>query len=584
MSNTTADILLDVLQQWEVEIIFGTPGDGISGLIEAINKRKDNIRFFQTRHEQASALMATCYARITGKLGVCLASTGSGGIHLLTGLYDAKLDGQPVLAITGSLPRENVDVLSPKDVTFDRLFMDVANYNGRIMHPAQAENITNLACRFATSRFGVAHIHFPQDLQREPVRGEGSRKNLKPHPTPIQRARVSHEGDLRTAAEILNEGQKIVILVGSGALGATEELELMAEILGAPVSKALLGKACLPDDHPYTTGGLGPLGTKPSLNAIQTCDTLLLVGTTFPYVDFLPKAGKVRAIQIDIDPTRIGLRYPVEVGLVGDCQRTLKQLLPLLEHHQNRSFIEKTQKNMRGWWKNMEEMGLSREKPLKPQVVAWELSRLLEDEAVVTCDAGTVAAWWTRLIKSKKGQIHAISGNLGVQGCGLPYAIAAQVAYPERQVVAFVGEEGFSMFMAEFGNCVKQNLPVKVVMIKSRSGERFSPSNTKNDAEPSALNQIDFSAFARACGATGFAISDPHECGAVLEEALKTSGPVLVEAYVDPHEPTGYISTTRKISSTSGELLVIDKESGKPIDLATISEKVREMIQGKSDS
>nr|MDQ3828666.1 thiamine pyrophosphate-binding protein [Candidatus Tectomicrobia bacterium] len=323
MATTAADVLVDALYDWGVEVIFGLPGDGINGLMEALRARQEQVRFVQVRHEEAAAFMACGYAKYTGKLGVCLATSGPGGIHLLNGLYDAKLDGQPVLALTGLAYHDLVSTYTQQDVELDKLFADVAVYNARIMGPAHAENVTDLACRSALSYRGVAHIAFPVDIQSMNAERQRSKRNIPNHTSDVlvRSARLPDEADLQRAAEILNSGTKTVILAGRGALGASVELEDVAQRLKAPIVKALLGKAAVPDSSPYTTGGIGLLGTKPSQEALEACDTLLMVGTSFPYIEYYPKPGQARAVQIELDPQRIGLRYPVEVGLVGDSQR-----------------------------------------------------------------------------------------------------------------------------------------------------------------------------------------------------------------------------------------------------------------------
>ncbi len=556
--TTAADVLIDTIHQWGVEVIFGMPGDGIRGIMDTLKKRHKRLRFIQVRHEESAALMACGYAKYTGKIGVCLATSGQGGIRLLNGLYDAKLDGQPVLALTGTQVRDLSDTFGQQDVALDRIFMDVTVYNTRIMGPAHVENVAGLACRAAVSQRGVAHLTFPVDIQSQPVKPGATQRTAAQHSASVfaQRARLPYEGDLRQAAEILNQGRKIVILAGRGAVGATSELEYVAEMLAAPIAKAMLGKAAVPDDSPYTTGGLGPYGTWPSYRAIQSCDTLLIVGSSFPYTNYLPKPGTARAIQVDIDSTRIGLRYPVEVGLVGDSQRTLKQLLPLLEHHPDRSFLEEHQQSMGDWMRMIEENGTSQEMPTKPQVVAWELGKCLPPETILSCDAGYITAWWARYIPALRGQMHAVSGNLASPGCGLPYAIAAQVAYPNRPSVAFVGDNGFSMLMAEFATCVKYRLPVKIVLLKCNAYDLYRQEDeydqrletiSEGELPPevigrdgirssvsNALQPIDFAGFARACGGTGFTVEHPADCGRMLEVALNTPGPVLVEIPVDP--------------------------------------------------
>ncbi|HEX2172513.1 MAG TPA: thiamine pyrophosphate-binding protein, partial [Dehalococcoidia bacterium] len=372
MANTASDVLVESLIDWGVDTVFGLPGDGINGLIEAFRTHQDQIRFIQVRHEEAAAFMACGYAKFTGKLGVCVATSGPGGIHLLNGLYDAKLDGQPVLAITGLPYHDLINTHTQQDVELDKLFMDVCVYNNRIMGPTHVESVVDLACRTALSYRGVAHITMPVDLQENEA-GKGGSKRNRPHHTSdtwARGARVPEEGDLRRAAEILNAGQKVAILAGRGAIGAADELEQVAELLGAPIVKALLGKMAVPDDSPYTTGPIGLLGSKPSQEALESCDTLLLVGTSFPYIEFLPQPGQARGVQIELDPMRIGLRYPVEVGLVGDSRRTLRALIPLLQRKADRGFLEQAQSAMQDWWQTMEERGTRPDVPMKPQVVA----------------------------------------------------------------------------------------------------------------------------------------------------------------------------------------------------------------------
>src|SRR5579864_1908444 len=378
MAMTAADVLVEGLINWGVDVVFGLPGDGINGIMEALRTRQEKIRFVQARHEEAAAFMACGYAKFTGKLGVSLATSGPGGIHLLNGLYDAKLDTQPVLAITGLQFHDLIGTFTQQDVALDKLFMDVAVFNERIMGPTHVENIADLACRTALAYHGVAHITFPVDLQQKEVKKrQASSRNVAHHTSDVyaRSARLPDHADLQRAADILNSGKKIAILAGRGALDATDELEKTAELLGAPIVKALLGKACVPDDSPYTTGGIGLLGTKPSQEALEDCDTLLLVGTSFPYIEFMPKPGQARGVQIELDPKRIGLRYPVEIGLVGDSRNTLRELIPLLRRNSDRSFLQAAQEGMKEWWKIMEDRSTRSDKPMKPQVVAWELGK-----------------------------------------------------------------------------------------------------------------------------------------------------------------------------------------------------------------
>jgi pyruvate dehydrogenase (quinone)/pyruvate oxidase len=583
MTQTAAEVLVDVLHDWGVEVVFGLPGDGINGIMEALRKRQDEIRFIQVRHEEAAAFMACGYAKFTGRLGVCLATSGPGGLNLLTGLYDAKLDGQPVLALTGLPYHDLIGTHTQQDVELDKIFADVAKYNARVMGPEHVENVAHLACRTALAYNGVSHVTFPVDLQDERVERKGSKRNIPGHSSDVfaRSARLPSEEDLRRAAQILTAGRKVVILAGRGALGATGELEQTAEILGAPIVKALLGKAAVPDDSPYTTGQIGLLGTRPSQEVMEGCDTLLLVGTAFPYIEFYPKPRQARAVQIELDPMRIGLRYPVEVGLVGDSRRTLQALLPLLQRNDDRRFLENAQSSMREWWQLIEERGTREDVPMKPQVVAWELGKRLRDDAIVCSDSGTVAAWWAQQIRARRGQMYSLSGMLASMANGLPYAIAAQIAYPDRQCVAFVGDGGFSMLMAELATCVKYKLPVKVIIVKNNTlgmikwEQMVFLGNPEYGCE---LQPIDFAAFARACGATGFTIEDPAECGTVLDRALASPGPVLVEAIVDPFVPPMPPKVTVDQAAKFAEALAKGTPNRQKIALTVLSDKVRELI------
>jgi pyruvate dehydrogenase (quinone)/pyruvate oxidase len=358
-------------------------------------------------------------------------------------------------------------------------------------------------------------------------------------------------------------------------------LEEVAEVLGAPIIKPLLGKAAVPDDSPYTTGGIGLLGTKPSQEALEDCDTLFLIGTSFPYMEYYPKPGQARAVQIDLDPVRIGLRYPVEVGLVGDCRRTLQHLLPLLKHNNHRKFLERVQTEMKKWRALMEDRGTRKDKPMKPQVVAWELGKRLSDNAIIACDSGTITTWWARQIPAKRGQMHSVSGTLASMACALPYAIAAQVAYPDRQCIAFVGDGGFSMLMAEFATCVKYQLPVKVVVIKNNTlgmikwEQMIFLGNPEYGCE---LQPIDFAAVARACGGIGFTMDDPADCGPILDKALQTPGPVLIEAVVDPFEPPMPANITLDQASKFAESLIRGEPNRSKIAWTVFSSRIRELV------
>ncbi len=584
MASTSADILIETLRDWDVDVIFGMPGDGINGIMEALRKRSDEIRFYQVRHEESAAFMACGYAKLTGRLGVCLATSGPGGVHLLNGLYDAKLDGAPVLAITGMQYHDLIQTHGQQDVELDKLFMDVALYSARVMSPAHVAPVTNLACRTALARHGVAHITMPADIQDlELDKKATSKRNVPGHSQASYAARrlCAPDAELDAAAAVLNAGEKIVILAGRGAIGAREELESLADTLGAVIAKPLLGKQAVPDDSPYTTGPVGLLGSRPSQDALETCDTLLIVGSSFPYIEFYPPPGQARAVQIDADPSRIGLRYPVEVGLAGDSKTTLQALLRRIERKTKRVFLDEAMEGMREWRALLEERGTRRDTPMKPQVVAWELGKRLADDAIFTSDSGTISTWYARYMPVRAQQMCTLSGNLASMANGFPYAMAAQIAYPERQCVAFVGDGGFTMLMGEFVQCVKYRLPVKVVIVKNNSLGQIKWEQMVFLGNPEfacELAPIDFAAFARACGGVGYTIEDPAHCGAILDQALAEPGPVIVEAVVDPHEPP----YPPKISAEQAKHLAKSLARGTPnrkkIALTIATDKVREIV------
>jgi pyruvate dehydrogenase (quinone)/pyruvate oxidase len=584
MADTAADVLVETIHDWGVDVVFGLPGDGINGIMEALRTRQDRVQFVQVRHEESAAFMACAYAKFTGRLGVCLATSGPGAIHLLNGLYDAKLDQAPVLAITGMPYHDLISTHTQQDVETDHLFRDVAKYSARVMGPTHVENVADLACRTALTYRGVAHLAFPVDLQEHQVkRKQASKRNIPGHTSDVfaRSARLPDEAALTRAAEVLNAGKKVAILAGQGALHATDLLERAAETLAAPIAKALLGKAAVPDDSPYTTGSIGLLGTRPSQEVMESCDTLLMVGTSFPYIEFLPKPGQARGVQIELDPMRIGLRYPVEVGLVGDSARTLEALLPRLDRKRDRGFLEMAQKGMQSWNELMLERATRKDHPMKPQVVAWELGQRLRNDAIVSCDSGTIATWWARHVPARRGQIHSLSGTLASMANGFPYAMAAQVAYPDRQCVAFVGDGGFSMLMAEFVNCVKYRLPVKVVIIKNNTLGQIKWEQMVFLGNPEygcELQPIDFAAFARACGGTGFTVDDAAQCGRVVEEFLAAPGPAILEAVVDPFEPPLPGKVTAEQAAKFAQSLLRGEPNRERIAWTVLGDRVREMV------
>lgn len=543
MATTAADIMIETLLDWEVDTVFGLPGDGINGIIESLRTRQDKIRFVQVRHEEAAAFMACAYAKFTGRLGVCLATSGPGGIHLLNGLYDAKLDGVPVLAITGLQHHDLISTHTQQDVELDKLFMDVAVYNARIMGGAHVENVVGHACRTALSKRGVAHITMPVDMQSHKFSSDPrSKRNVANHMSDlmVHGARLPSEDQLARAAAIINAGKKVMILAGQGAIGAGDQLAALAERIGAPVGKPLLGKGALPDESPYATGGVGLLGTKPSQEAIEDCDTLLIIGSSFPYIEFYPKPGQARAVQIDLDPSRIGLRYPVEAGLVGDSGNVMEALLPRLDYKEDRSFLAKAQKGMESWRELMVERGTRTDMPMKPQVVTHELDKILPDDAIITTDSGTITTWVARHVNIRGDMKFSCSGNLATMACSVPYAIAAAIAYPERQVVAIVGDGGLAMLLGELATCAKYNLNVKIVVINNSSLGQIKWEQMVFLGNPEygcELQPVDFAAVAKGFGIKGVTIDDPKRCAEQLREALAMPGPVVIDTIVDTHEP-----------------------------------------------
>ena len=584
MALTTADLLVDRLIDWGIDTVFGLPGDGINGVFEAMRKRQDRIRFIQVRHEEAAAFAACGYMKYTGKMAACIATSGPGGIHLLNGLYDAKMDQQPVLAISGHAFHDLIGTNYQQDVDLAKLFTQVSVYSEHVNGPAHVVNVVDEAIRRALSRRGVSSIVIPKDTQERTTEEEiRSKANVPQHSASIFAVScpVPPAADLMRAAEIINQGRKVAILVGQGALGVREELERLADTVAGPIIKALLGKAAVPDTSPYTTGGIGLLGTRPSQEALEECDTLIIVGSTFPYIEYYPRPGQARAVQIDIDSARIGLRYPVEVGLTGDSQHTLQALLPLLQRKNDRSFLTKAQDGMRDWWKLMEERGTRKDRPMKPQVVTYQLDKLLDPNAIICADSGTIATWAARYIKIRDGMLFSLSGNLATMACGLPYGIGAQVAYPDRQVVSIVGDGGFTMLMGELATCVKYKLPVKIIIFKNNVLGQIMWEQIVFEGEPQFgvdLQPIDFVKVAEAFGATGFRLEKPKHARDVLEKALKHPGPVVVEAVVDPFEPPYPPKISFDQEKNFAEALAKGEPHRTEIALTVASDRVRELV------
>ena len=583
MAETAADALVEGLLKWNVEIVFGLPGDGINGIMEALRTRRDRVRFVHVQHEEAAAFMACAYAKYTGRLGVCLATSGPGALHLLNGLYDAKADQAPVLAITGQTFSDLKGSSFQQEVNLTAVFADVAGVNQEIINPNQTPMLVDAACRHALLHRGVSHLCFPVDYQEKKLDKNLSMHKRQGHTSAAwtPSATVPPAGDLHRAAELLNGSFRPVLLVGKGALGATAEVIEIATKLGAPVVKALLGKAVLPDDHPLTTGGIGLLGTRASETAMQECDGLLIVGSSFPYIEYLPKPGQASGVQIDDRPDRIGLRYPVEVGMIGDAKATLAALSPLIEPKQDRSWLEQAQKNMAEWNDLLKSRASRDDVPMKPQRVAAELSELAADDAILSVDSGTNTFWAAQHFKIRGRQMFSCSGLMASMANGLPYAIAAKIAYPERQSIAFVGDGGFMMLMCEFLTAVKERAPITVVVIKNGTLGQIKWEQMIFLGNPEYgcdLPEFDFAKFAEAAGGIGIAVREPAELRPALESALAADRPALVEVAVDPNEPIQVPSMSAKQSLHLAQALAKGTPGGKQIALTMFRNKLEDVF------
>ncbi len=546
MAAIASEAIITRLADWGADTVFGIPGDGINGIMEGLRRHQDKIKFVLVHHEEAAAFMATGYAKATGKLGVCLATSGPGGIHLLNGLYDAKLDHAPVLAITGMQETSVLGTGYQQEVNLDKLYADVAEYDQMVYNPAQLPAVVDAAIRTAYARRGVAHITVPNDIQvadadADPWQHVAPARS--PHTAPVMLAApgTPDEQDLARIAGLLEEGSKIAILVGAGALHARDEVLELAEVLAAPVVKTLSGKAVIPDDSPYTTGGIGLLGTRPTADLMDEIDTLFMIGTNFPYTKHLPAPGKVRVAQIEADPVRAGARVPTEVPVVGDAKAALRALLPLLKRRTDNKFLDKYRVEMDKWRKQMVAMQDESREPIAPQYVVGVLDRLAADNAILTCDSGTIATWAARHWMIRGDRQFYLSGNLASMAPGLPYAIGIQHAFRDRQVIGYVGDGGFSMLMAEFLTAIQHHLPVKIVINNNNSLGQILweqmvlgyPEHGVRYPQP----YVNYAAFATANGALGIEVTSARQVGPAIAEAFSEPGPALVDVHVNPDEP-----------------------------------------------
>ena len=552
MSETVSDFLIKRITEWGLRRIYGYPGDGINGIIGAIDRAGDKIEYIQVRHEEMAAFMACAHAKFTGDVGICLATSGPGAIHLLNGLYDAKMDHQPVVAIVGQQARAAIGGDYQQEVDLLSLFKDVAHeYIHMASSPPQVRHLVDRAIRIAKAERTVTCIIFPNDLQEtpavsDPPRAHGTIRSGVGYSSPRV---IPKEHDLRRAAEVLNAGKKVAMLVGAGALQATDEVIEVAEKLGAGVAKALLGKAVIPDDLPFCCGSVGLLGTKPSWEMMNECDTLLMVGSSFPYSEFLPPEGKARGVHIDIDGRMLSIRYPMEVNLVGDSAETLRALSSLLERKSDRNWRQKLEKEIQEWWKLLEARAMTEADPINPQRVFWELSPRLPDNCIITADSGSAANWFARDLKIRRGMMASLSGTLATMGPGVPYAVAAKFAFPDRVAIALVGDGAMLMNgvneLVTISHYWKEwSDPRLVVMVLANQDlnqvtweQRALSGDPKFNASQ-YVPEFSFARYADLVGLIGIRVDRPEDIGQAWDEALSASRPVVLDIQVDPEVPT----------------------------------------------
>lgn len=551
MAATVGDFLLQRLSEWGVRRIYGYPGDGINGIMGAFGRIGERMQFVQARHEELAAFMACAHAKFTGEVGVCLATSGPGAIHLLNGLYDAKLDHQPVVAIVGQQKRAAIGGDYQQEVDLLALFKDVAHeFVHMATTPEQMRHLIDRAMRIARDERTVTCIIIPNDVQDLPAVAVPPHEHGTVHSGIGYTAQpgVALDADLARAADVLNEGSKVAILVGAGALNATDEIIAVANLLGAGVAKALLGKAAVPDDLPFVTGSIGLLGTKPSWDMMNECDTLLMVGSSFPYSEFLPKEGQARGVQIDIDSRMLNLRYPMEVALVGDSKQTLSRLIKHLTPRQDKSWREGIEQNVARWWEVLEARAMNEAKPINPQRVFWELSPRLPDNCILTCDSGSAANWYARDLKIRRGMMASLSGGLATMGPAVPYAIAAKYAHPDRPVIALVGDgamqmNGISGLITIAKVWREWRNPRLTIMVLNNGDlnqvtweQRAMEGDPKFEASQN-LPDFPYAAYADLLGLNGIRVDKPEDVGAAWERALASDVPTVLEMVTDPEVP-----------------------------------------------
>ncbi|HEY3584828.1 MAG TPA: thiamine pyrophosphate-requiring protein [Casimicrobiaceae bacterium] len=587
MADTVGDFLVARLGEWGIRRIYGFPGDGINGILGALNRAGDAIEFIQVRHEEMAAFMACGHAKFSGEVGVCLATSGPGAIHLLNGLYDAKLDHQPVVAIVGQSARSAIGGSYQQEVDLTTLFKDVASeYVEVVMSPESIRHVLDRAIRIARAQRAPTCVIVPNDLQDVPYEKPPRMHNTIhsgvgyaiPRPIPT-------DAELQRAADVLNAGRKVAMLVGAGALHATAEVLEIADLLGAGIAKALLGKAAVPDTFPFVTGSIGLLGTKPSYTMMTDCDTLLMVGSNFPYSEFLPKEGQARGVQIDIDARLVSIRYPMEVNLVGDSADTLRLLRPLLKRKQDRGWRETIEKNVADWWKTLEERAMQDAHPINPQRVFWELSPRIPDRAILTCDSGSSANWYARDLKIREGMMASLSGGLATMGPGVPYAVAAKFVHPERPVIALVGDGAFQMNgmneVLTIGKYWKRWADPRLVImvLNNRDLNQVTWEQRVMDGDPKYIASQDipdypYARYAEDAGLRGIRVDHPEDVGPAWDEALASDRPVVLDVYTDPDVPPLPPHVSFKQARQFAESLV----KGDPDRAAVIRQSVKELF------
>lgn len=576
MSKTVADFIWERISAWGIKRIFGFPGDGINGLMGSLDRAGDQFDYIRVRHEEMSAFMASGHAKFTGEVGVCIATSGPGALHLLAGLYDARMDHMPVVALVGQQSSSALGSAYQQEVDLTTVFHDVSNYVQAITNPAQVRHVVDRAFRIAKAERAVCTIIVPSDIQlkeavESPPRKHGnnysSAAQTTAHPLP-------RDEDIEAAAQLLNEGERVAVLAGAGALHATDEIIELCDRLGCGVAKALLGKAALPDDLPFVTGCIGLLGTRASWEMMDECDTLLMIGTTFPYSEFLPKDGQARAVQIDLDPRNVGIRYPTEINLIGDSAETLSRLLPLLKRKEDRSWREKIEQAIADWWEDVETKAMKDADPINPQRVYSELSPKLPANSILCGDSGSHTNWYARNIKMQRGMMASLSGKLASMGSGVPYAIAAKMAYPDRPVIAMVGDGAMQMNGNSELVTVKQywqrweNPTFIVVVLNNHDLNQVTWEQrvlVGDPKFPAAQNVTEFpyARYAELLGFTGIRVDHPDDIAGAWDAAFAAERPVVLEFITDPDVPPLPPHITLKQALTYMEALVhIDPDQG----------------------